>query len=240
MIGVVHTPRTRVYRRSMAWEDHGSRPKPDSAPERREDAVRPPTGHVPSDPRFAHPRYVLRRKFLKVFGGAFHVFDEQGGLVFYADQKAFKLKEDIRLYGGEDKIDAVLSIQARKVIDWRASYDVTDPATGTKVGALRRKGLRSELRDEWVILDAQEQEIGRIQEDSLAAALVRRFVAGWLLPQTFHLTVADTEVARFQQRFNPFVQQIELDFTYDPNGRLDRRIGIAAAVLLSAIEGRQG
>ena len=57
-------------------------------------------------------------------------------------QKAFKLKEDIRLYTGEDMQTEVLSIQARQVLDFSAAYDVIDSATRMKVGALKRKGMR--------------------------------------------------------------------------------------------------
>ena len=43
----------------------------------------------------------------------------------------------------------------------------------------------------------------------------------------------------FKQNFNPFVLKIKLDYSMDRNRLLDRRLGIAGAVLLCAIEGRQ-
>ena len=97
------------------------------------------------------------------------------------------------------------------------------------------------LRDEWVIMDPQDQEIGTVLEDSTALALIRRFVeaAAMLLPQKYHVDVGGTTVATFQQNFNPFVKKLTLDFSLDPQNRLDRRLGLAAATLLSAIEGRQ-
>jgi hypothetical protein len=36
------------------------------------------------------------------------------------------------------------------------------------------------------------------------------------------------------------VKKIAIDFRHDTGGRLDRRLGLAAAVLMCAIEGRQG
>ncbi|HVL82231.1 MAG TPA: hypothetical protein VM840_11650 [Actinomycetota bacterium] len=190
------------------------------------------------DPRFTHPRYLLRKKFLKLLGGEFRISDPSGQIAFFARQKV-KLKEDIRLYTDDSMSTEVLTIHARKAIDFSAAYDVLDPAAGETVGALRRKGLRSMLRDEWVILDAAENEIGAVQEESMFSAILRRTVLGALLPQTFLVTVGGQQVARFHQRFNPFVKQIDLDFTPDTGSLLDRRLGIAAAVLLSAIEGRQ-
>jgi hypothetical protein len=192
------------------------------------------------DPRFSHPTYLLRKKVFKILGGVFRVFDPAGNLVFFVHQRV-KLREDIRVYGDEAKQQELLTIAARMVIDFSAAYDITDALSGEKVGALRRKGMKSILRDEWLILDAAENQIGMIQEESMSTALIRRFVpVGGLLPQTFYLTIGEAQVARFHQRFNPFVPQIELDFTPDTGFALDRRLGIAAAVLLAAIEGRQG
>jgi len=141
------------------------------------------------DPRFTHPQYVIRKKVFKLFGAAFHVYDLAGNVVMYSKQKAFKLKEDIRLYTGEDMQTELLVIQARAIIDFSAAYDVMDPRTGEKVGALKRKGWKSMLRDEWVIMDTQDQEIGTILEDSTALALIRRFIdsAALFLPQKYHV-----------------------------------------------------
>ena len=36
-----------------------------------------------------------------------------------------------------------------------------------------------------------------------------------------------------------FRYEMDLDFSMDPSSRLDRRIGIAAAVLLATVEGKQ-
>lgn len=188
--------------------------------------------------RFGQSRYMIRRKFFKLFGGAFHIYDEAGNVAFYSKMKAFKLKEDLRVFTGEDMQQEVFSIKARNILDISATYDVTDSASGQKVGALRRKGLKSILRDEWLILDVNDNEVGTIQEDSLALAIVRRFLTN-LVPQTFQGAVGGSPVFTFRQHFNPFIQKISLDFSADTTGRLDRRLGIAAAVLLCAIEGRQ-
>jgi hypothetical protein len=129
-------------------------------------------------------------------------------------------------------------IQARSVLDIAATYDVYDSATNEKVGALRRKGLKSILKDEWIFLDPSDREIGLVKEDSLALALVRRFLLN-IFPQTFVAEMNGAPVCVMKQRFNPFILKLEVDFSPDVNGQLDRRLGIAAAILLSAIEGRQ-
>ena len=192
---------------------------------------------------FDQPRYMVRRKILKLFGGAFHVYDTTQTHVFaYSKMKAFKLKEDIRLYSDESMKLELLTISARSMLDFSAAYDVIDPIANQKVGALRRKGLGSILRDSWEILSPHDQVIGTIQEDSMVAALVRRFVdaAAFFFPQKFHADMNGQTVCTFQQNFNPFVRRLVVDFTPDRGGQLDRRLGLAAAVLLQAIEGKQG
>ncbi|RKG82445.1 hypothetical protein D7W79_02705 [Corallococcus exercitus] len=188
--------------------------------------------------RLGQSRYMIRRKFFKLFGGAFHIYDEAGNVAFYSKMKAFKLKEDLRIYSGEDMQEELITIQARSILDFGATYDVTDAATGERVGALRRKALSSMLRDTWLILDVDGNEVGRVEEDSMLLALVRRFLTN-LLPQTFTGTLGGAQVFSFRQHFNPFIQKIDLDFSMDTQRQLDRRLGIAAAVLLCAIEGRQ-
>ena len=192
--------------------------------------------------RFAHPTYLVRRKVLKLVGGAFHIFDPAGNVVLYSKMKAFKLKEDIRLYTDEDMQTEVLTIQARQILDISAAYDVMDPVSGDTVGSLRRKGMKSTfLRDEWTICGPDEAQIGSIKEDSTLKALARRFVdfVALLLPQQYHVEVGGQTVCQFSQNFNPFVYKLNVDFTSDPDMKLDRRLGLAAAVLMAAIEGKQ-
>ncbi|WP_432800121.1 hypothetical protein [Poriferisphaera sp. WC338] len=190
---------------------------------------------------FADEHYLVRRKVLKLMGGAFHVYNTAGEVVMYSKMKAFKLKEDIRLYTGEDMTKELLCISARSVLDFGATYDVIDSGSGVKVGALRRKAMKSILKDEWLILGANDQEIGKIVEDSTLKAVLRRFVdfAALLMPQKYHVEMDEQTLTTMQQNFNPFVYKLDVDFSGDGAFRLDRRLGMAAAILLAAIEGKQ-
>ena len=192
--------------------------------------------------RFTHVQYLIRRKVFKIFGAAFHVYDTAGNVVLYSKQKAWKFKEDIRLYSSDDMTVELLTIQARQIIDFGASYDVVDTPSGQKIGTFRRKGLKSLIRDEWIVMDAHDRPFGRIMEDSTALAVVRRIIeaASIFFPQKFHADLDGVGmVARFQQNFNPFVKKLTVDFSPDHTGRFDRRLGLAAGILLAAIEGRQ-
>jgi len=190
------------------------------------------------NPIFEHPTYLLRRQAIALTG-RFRFYDPMGNLVMFSEQKMFRLREDIRVYSGEDKSQEVLSIKARQIVDFSAAYDVVDTAMNQKVGTLRRRGLRSILRDEWEVLDANDNVLGQLFEDSIGLALLRRLLLGSLLPQNYDMTFGETRVADLKQNFNPFRYELNLDFSMDVNRLLDRRIGVAAGILLAAVEGKQ-
>lgn len=98
--------------------------------------------------------------------------------------------------------------------------------------------MKSIIQDEWIVLDAQDNEIGIIKEDSTALALIRRFVTN-LIPQTFECYINGTSVCTYKQNMNTFVSKINIDFSKNTGNVLDRRLGIAAGLLLCAIEGKQ-
>lgn len=191
---------------------------------------------LPSPLRGNH--LIIKRALLKLVGAQFHVSDPATGQeVALAIQKGFKLKEDIRVsIGGVETI----GIFARQIIDFSAAYDVVDLTStpNTRIGVLKRKGLKSSfVRDEWLVFDAWEKQIGDLWEDSVALGLVRRFLTA-LVPQNYDLIVGGQRAADFKQNFNPFSYHLNVYFMA-PHEQLDRRLVLASAILLAAIEGRQ-
>jgi len=190
------------------------------------------------NPAFSWSDYLLKRQVFALTG-KLRFYNPNGELVLYVEQKMFRLREDIRVFGDESKTQELLLIQARNIIDFSAAYDVIEAYNNQKVGVLRRKGLHSMLRDEWEVLDAGDQPIGMLFEDSVGQALLRRFLLGSFLPQNYDITLGDERVADLRQKFNPFAYQMILDFSMDTANKLDRRLGIAAGALLAIIEGKQ-
>jgi uncharacterized protein YxjI len=190
------------------------------------------------NPIFGHRSYLLQRQVFALTG-KFRFFDPSGQLVMFSEQKMFRLREDIRVYSDESKQQEVLMVKARQIVDFSAAYDVVDSTTGEKVGVLRRKGWNSLLRDEWEVLNVQDQPIGILFEDSMGLALLRRLLLGSLLPQNYDMTIGQTRVADLKQRFNLFRYELDLDLSMDTARQLDPRLGIAAAILLAAVEGKQ-
>lgn len=189
------------------------------------------------NPAFRHKQYLFRRKVLKLFGGAFHVYDERGNVVFYSKMKAFKLREDLRVYSDESQKEELLKVKTPKILDFGATYYVTDSAANEEVGAISRKGLKSIIKDEWIFRSIDGQEIGKLTEDSMLGALLSRFIG--LFPQTYVVLVEGREIAKIKRHFNPLVLKYTMTIE-DPENLIDKRLLIAAGILLAGIEGRQG
>ncbi len=190
------------------------------------------------DYAFQYDQYHLIRQVLAL-AGVLRLYNPQGQLVLYCQQKLFKLKEDIRLFSDETKSRELLNIQSRQILDFSAYYDVYDSQYTTKIGGIRRKGLRSMVQDEWEIFDEGDNSIGMLTEDSLSRALLRRFLLGAFLPQDYDLLIGGERVADYKQRFNPFRFELDINFPLDVSRKIDHRLGIAAAILLAIIEGHQ-
>jgi hypothetical protein len=189
-------------------------------------------------PSFLHDTYLLKRQVLALTGKV-RVYTPAGELGCYSEQKMFKLREDIRVYADENKLSELLWIQARQIIDFAAAYDVYDQTSGMKVGALRRKGWGSIMRDTWEILGPMDQIIGVIREDSAGRALLRRFLLGSLLPQCYDIVQpAERVIGHYHQRFHLFRYELDIAFSVDASV-FDRRMGMAAGILLAIIEGKQ-
>lgn len=188
-------------------------------------------------------KYTLRCKFFRVFGNAFHIYLADGTLAAYCKQRAFKLKEDLRVYTDESQTEELFRIGARSIIDLGATYDVRLP-TGETIGSLRRKGLKSAfVRDEWLVSDEQGQQVATLREQGTFPMLRRIDYVGTVMnivaPQRYEIQRPDgTPIARFRQHFNPVIYRLGISVLADDEV-LDELVILAAACLVGSIEGRQ-
>ncbi len=184
------------------------------------------------------PSYILRKRVFTLFGAKVEVFDPQGNVVMFIKQKAFKLREDVRVYSDNTMEEELLLIKARQILDVAARYDVIDQTTGEHVGVLHRRGFKSMVRDTWDILTPDEEQMAVLHEDHPLLAMIRRFVTD-MVPQSFSLFAGEEEICRITQNFNPFVKKLRVYMRAGDRLWLDPRLILATAVLLILIEGRQ-
>jgi hypothetical protein len=169
-----------------------------------------------------------------------------GEPICFVEQKRMKLKEDLRAFTDDSKTTEVFRIKAQQVWDPRARYDVTD-ASGQPVGQLAKAFGRSLLRSTWRLYDAAGNEIGWAWERSLFVALLRRLVglipfigefADWLpIPYHFDYFVGDERIGGLE-RILGVRDRYRLDVTGDGERRIDRRLVLALAVGMDALQAR--
>lgn len=195
----------------------------------------------------------FRRKFLKFFGAEINITDPASqNVVGYIKMKAWKLREDVRIYTDKTAQQEVVHIHARQIIDLGATYDVFAGGSDQLLFSLKRKGLKSTfVRDHWDILDSNGAVTGSVQETSSTLALVRRWLGiipflGLLdlvfvfVKQTYEVTTAQPTgtpalAANIIHQRNPFIVKMVLD-TSQAQTTVDPRINLAATAMLSIIE----
>jgi len=182
---------------------------------------------------FNYSKYLMRRAPLTIMG-KWSIYDPSNNEVFYCEQK-WSLKTDIHIYSNKTKQNEVLIAKTKEIIDFSAAYDIIDIESDEKIGAVKRKGFKSLLRDEWIIMNKDGQKIGIVIEDNLVLSLLRRSFLDWLLPKKYYIFIGDIQIGFLQKHFNPFIWKTTIDFSQDIRGLLDKRAGIALALIICAI-----
>jgi uncharacterized protein YxjI len=183
---------------------------------------------------FQQDFFVARRKIFS-FAPKLHIWDRDGATLAFVRQKVFAVRDDVRIFTDQTQSFELLRLKGRNIIDFGAAFDVIDSLNGQKAGMLKRRGWKSLMRAEWIIMDALDQEIGKIREDSALLAALRRLILR-ILPQTFIFEMGGQVVGTAKQNWNIFAPTMTVDFTTDPGKMLDRRLVVAAITLLMTVE----
>ena len=164
--------------------------------------------------------------------------------VLFVEQSRFKLKEDIRFYGDRARTDLVMRLQARQVFDPRARYAITD-AAGGPIGEIQKVFGASLLRSTYRLFDANGEETATVTERSMGIAIFRRLAdfipyVGDFLPIPYHFVfLRDGAVIGSNTRKGMSIRDVyTIDLTEDLDRTLDRRLVLAAAVGMDALQAR--
>ncbi len=95
----------------------------------------------------------------------FRAMDANGRMVAYVRSKLFKFKEDVQIFDNQDKTNELYRIKANKWLDWSAAYGFKR-ADGSPLGRIARKGWRSLWKAEYDLIDQNDQQQYKIQEDN--------------------------------------------------------------------------
>jgi hypothetical protein len=121
-------------------------------------------------------------------------------------------------------------------------YDVF--AGDERIGFLWHKLKESLIRTTWHVGGPNEEELAIARERSVVGAVARRVidfvpdVGGWIpIPYNFDFLIKDDVVGRMDRKFK-LRDQYVLDLSGDPDKKVDRRVAIALAIALDALQNR--
>jgi uncharacterized protein YxjI len=192
-----------------------------------------------------HDRFVLRQRIRLVINQYEFFLSENDKPFCFVEQARFKFKEDIRFYTDDTKAVELMRIKARQRFDPWATYDVT-AADGSKIGEIQKAFGRSLIRSTY-LLHAPNGTV-TATERNLGVALFRRLVgfvpfigdfADWLpIPYHFKFERDGRELGVHKRRFGKFRDIYDIDMSADAGRTLDRRLVLAAAVGMDALQAR--
>jgi hypothetical protein len=160
----------------------------------------------------------------------------------FVRQKKLAIKEDIRFFADETESEELFRLKARQIIEIRGRFDVLAP-DGGRIGTLEKVFGASLLRSTWRILDANEAEVAMAQEKSVPLALLRRAIDlvpyGEFVPILFQFEILmdGREVGELRRPVGVRDRYV-LKLAGDPDRRIDRRVAVALAIALDALQSR--
>lgn len=177
-------------------------------------------------------QYTIKRNFWSFFERIFRVLTPDGQVIMFVKHPLLKLREEFQVFADEAQTRPLLRVKSKQVIAINFSYEVSDTATGEVLGVVQKKGLKSIIRDKFLILDAAGREVGHMEEQG--ASLARRFIP--LLTSKHAIFIGGQQVAFIKQRFRFFIKEFDVEMS--PGGA-DPRFVLACALLALIAEARR-
>lgn len=194
-------------------------------------------------------KFYINQEF-KLLKQTFAVTDGQN-IVCVAKVNINPIKEHIDVFRDDACTQLIFTIQQEKAIAISKTYEVVS-AAGQKMGAFKLQAMKSVMKEHWDIMDANNNLIGAIDQDSTTAMVGRMggmmggmfgggggamggLAMGTMIPQKFIASVNNQPVCVYQEELNVGVFfKMDIDFSSDVNNLFDRTLGIASAILLSS------
>ena len=188
----------------------------------------------------------LRFKILAV-ARQLSVHDSEQRLLMYVKQKAFKLKEAITVYADEQQTKPLYRIAADRVIDFSATYNITD-AAGTPVGAIRQKGMKSLwrstyeiVRGEDVVFNVREENPWAKVGNSLFEAIpLVGALSGYVFHPSYLISATGGDVLRARKQGAFLESMFTVERLATPLPPEDERLLLIGMVTTVLLERRRG
>ena len=170
------------------------------------------------------------------------VTDATGKLVCFVKQKLFKLKEAVTVYSDAEKTKPLAQIDADRILDISAQYHFTSAVDQRKLGAVKRRGMKSIWKCHYEILDG-DQVVMTLQEDNpwvkvldalfMNIPIIGMF-AGYVLHPSYTVSRADGQAVLRLKKMPAF---FEGKFQMEKLGELtpDEEVRVLLSILMMTL-----
>jgi len=177
-------------------------------------------------------RFLVRRAILSNFAPAYRIFDAEDNLVMHTRQNWGSATREIDCCANTEEREELLLLRGRWTFGLTSCFDVLDLRAGEKrIGVLRKVGFSLVSGTNWLLADAEENEIGMLRESNAQWAPLT-FFAPILAPRQLTMIVDGETLWTCRECFSPLFRDLELEITAAGQARFDGRIAIAAALVL--------
>ncbi len=186
---------------------------------------------------------------LAAFESKISATDASGNEVFFVKQKAFKLKEDIRVFSDESEKNELFVIKADRIIDFRANYHFYD-SQGNDCGSVKREGMSSFWKATYNISQGGSTDFQFKEENpwiKVFDALLREIpilsmLGGYFFNPSYILsrTSDGSEIMRLKKEASFFGRRFRLDMLndqFDDTEEMRLLMGILIAMILERRRG---
>ncbi|MFE2940379.1 hypothetical protein ACFXKG_15150 [Streptomyces sp. NPDC059255] len=192
----------------------------------------------------AHERFTIRQKMsLKAkeyVVTAVRPDGSEGEVVAFAHQKRMTLGEQMTFYTDESRKHVLCTFEARELLDPEVGYDVRD-AVGQPIGSFGNEAVASLFRSTWTMRQPGTIKLTGRERNRVVAGVRRIWewlpftdFVPFLWPYHFDFTEGDKRLMAVDKKFG-LRDRYVLDILAPD---LDRRLAIAQAVALDALEER--
>ncbi len=191
-----------------------------------------------------HDAFLVVQRF-RLLGDRYELTTASGEPVAVVERAAFQARERIEAFAPGRRL--VFEVRAERILDVGGRYHVTGP-DARRIGELRKLFAESLLRSTWQVYDSTGTLVALARERSVPIALARRGVDAIpvlgellsLVPLPYHFDLRTPAGAPLGElrRLRTVRDRYALELPGDPDAVLDRRLALALAVSLDALQAR--
>lgn len=157
--------------------------------------------------------------------------DEQGRTLAFVRNTKCEWSKELRVFTDPTLSFELLAIKPVRRAEPGRHFNVIDSVNSEIVGKVRHLPASGLQRQEWDLLGPAADDLCIIREDSVLLGLVRRYLTE-SVPQSYSFNVAQGTFGSAVRVTGLFSPNMEIDLGLDCTKLIDRRLIIAALVLI--------